>query len=160
MTWINGAARTLLPALAIFAMLFVATALTLPQPAQAQQNCLGCIYAGEEDGLPGAGIGQPGVGFDCGDQPDGMTDCNFGRYRDFNYEWVEWCETGGSMCQALMFLDFSEDGAASWAHISDPTRSHPQGDQRTDSTCDGVLLRSEVLEDTPHPSNATLAFAL
>ena len=54
--------------------LFIASALALPQHAEAQMDCAGCIYAGSGD--KSTGIGQPGGGWDCGSQPDGMTECD------------------------------------------------------------------------------------
>lgn len=129
--------------------LFIVSALALPQHAEAQMDCAGCIYAGDDP--EDLGIGQPGAGWDCGSQPDGVTECDSGEtYEDG--EWVSWCETGGSMCQSLMFLDFTEDGTASWGMATD--------DEQAASTCDGVLLRGSVPDDASLGSNVTLMLVL
>ena len=136
MTWINGAARTLLPALAIFAILFVATALTLPQPAQAQANCVGCLYIGSWNIWNGEGYDTI-HDIDCISQPEGMSECRAGSSAG-----VPWCETSGSMCQALMFLDFSEDGTARWNREIGPSpRPHEGSFASADRTCDGIWLQ-------------------
>ena len=128
--------RTIRPALSVAALgtfLFIASALALPQQVEAQMDCAGCIYAGDYAG--DLGNGQPGAGWDCGSQPEGLTECSTG-----NTLGRQWCETGGSMCQSLMFLDFTEDGTASWGTAA--------GDEPAASTCDGVLLRRYTADDT------------
>ena len=132
--------RTSLSVAAVGMFLFIASALALPQHAEAQMDCAGCHWAGGDP--RDLGIGQPGAGWDCGSQPDGATECNVGADYDFDTrEWVSWCETGGSSCQSLMFLDFTDDGTPSWRTATD--------EELATSTCDGVLLRSYVAEDTP-----------
>ena len=133
MTCFNGAVRISFSTLATLALLFVAATLALPQSVEAQ--CVGCMYTGTSE----PGDGQPGGGLDCVDQPEGMTDCRAGSYKDFDTnEWIDWCETGGSLCQGLMFLDFSEDGVARWNR--DTARGSEELDAVVSQTCDGILL--------------------
>ena len=137
------AIRPALPVMAAVMFLFVASALAVPQQAEAQVSCAGCMDAGTE--IPGDS--QPGSGWDCVEQPEGATECNVGS------TWgVSWCETGGEMCQSLMFLDFTEDGMASWGTAVD--------EEPTGSTCDGVLLRGSVPGDSPSGYDAALTLVL
>ena len=64
---------------AAVSLLFVASALVFATQAEAQAGCVGCMYTG----TPEPGVGQPGGGFDCVDQPEGMTSCSTGRQRTF-----------------------------------------------------------------------------
>ena len=132
--------RTSLSVAAVGMFLFIASALALPKHAEAQMDCVGCIYAGAGD--KSTGIGQPGGGWDCGSQPEGASECAVGADYDVEaHKWISWCEEGGYGCQSLMFLDFTEDGMASWRG--------PIDEEPATSTCDGVLLRSVVPDDTP-----------
>ena len=136
MTCFNRAVRISFPALATLTLLLVVAVLALPQPVEAQ--CVGCMYTGTHE----FGMGQAGGDLDCMDQPEGMTDCDAGAYKDFDTgEWVGWCEEGGSLCQGLMFLDFSEDGVARWDR---GTASSAWGSEESNAavsqTCDGILL--------------------
>lgn len=144
MTRTNAAARAVFPALAAVTALLV-LAVLIPQPLVGQ--CAECMYTGGSE----FGWGQPGGGLDCVDLPEGMTDCQIGP---------GWCETSGSTCQALMFLDFSEDGAASWETVSDGESRYTAGDEQADSTCDGVLLRGRVPDDAPDRAEVVLSLAL
>lgn len=143
--------RATLSIAALSTSLFIASALAIPQHAEAQMDCVGCMYAGSGD--KSTGIGQPGGGWDCGSQPEGASECTVGADYDVETrEWVSWCEEGGSGCQSLMFLDFTEDGMASWGTATD-------GEQAA-STCDGVLLRSSVPDDASLGSDVPLMLVL
>jgi len=151
------AIRPALPVMAAVMFLFIASALAVPQQAEAQMDCAGCMYAGDDPGhfheMDGVGVGQPGYGWDCGSQPEGATECSTGAtYDAVASQWISWCETGGGMCQSLMFLDFTEDGMASWGTAVD--------EEPAASTCDGVLLRGPVPDDSPSGYDAALTLVL
>ena len=145
MTHTNAAARAVFPALAAVTALLVFSAVLVPQPLVGQ--CADCMVTGSDE----FGVGQPGGDVDCVDVPEGMTDCYVGP---------SWCETSGSTCQALMFLDFSEDGAASWGAAVDGESPYTAGGDPGASTCDGVLLRQRVPEEAPRQVDVALALAL
>ena len=63
--------RATLSVAALAMFLFIASSLALPQHAEAQMDCAGCIYAGDSD--TNLGQGQPGAGWDCGNQPEGAS---------------------------------------------------------------------------------------
>ncbi|WP_419860569.1 hypothetical protein [Candidatus Palauibacter sp.] len=144
--------RATLSVAALAMFLFIASSLALPQHAEAQMDCVGCMYAGD-DPREDLGIGQPGAGWDCGSQPDGASECNVGADYDAEArEWISWCEEGGSGCQSLMFLDFTQDGMASWGTAND--------DKQATSTCDGVLLRGSAEDDASLGSDIVLMLVL
>lgn len=145
MTRTNAAVRAVFPALAAVSALLIVSALVVPQPLAGQ--CAECMVTGSEE----FGVGQPGGGLDCVDLPEGMTDCQVGP---------GWCETSGSVCQALMFLDFSEDGAASWGTVVEGGSPHTVGDESAASTCDGVLLRERVPQGALRRADVALSLAL
>lgn len=126
-------APALRPAMLVGALLLTAT-LVAPEPVEAQASCLDCMVTGTKR----FGDGQPGGELDCVDQPDGMTECLLGIH------WGgPWCETSGSMCQALMFLDFSEDGSAHERPEVDPVQGpYAILGEEARRTCDGVLLHT------------------
>lgn len=143
--------RTALSVVALSTSLFIASALALPQLAEAQMDCVGCQWAGDDP--RDLGIGQPGGGWDCGSQPDGASDCMVGADYDAEArEWVSWCEEGGFGCQSLMLLDFTEDGTASWGTGTD--------EEPATSTCDGVLLHSVVPRGNPSGYNVAPTLVL
>ena len=144
-------ARALRPAMLVGAVLLTAT-LVVPGPVEAQGFCFECMVTGEEE----LGRGQPGGGIDCVDQPEGMTSCFVG-----SYESVQWCETSGSMCQELMFLDFYEDGSAHQRPDMNPVRRpYAVLEEEVRRTCDGVLLRTldvaALRDDRRHSAAALL----
>ena len=158
MTRSEPAVLAIVPVLVAALFLAMGTAIVLPQPAAAQ--CAECAVTGlGGDGWPGPinnpnglGVGQPGGDLQCVDGPEGMTDCQGGR---------DWCETLGSVCSALMFLDFTEGGAA-YRRTFDGAPA--DGTQVINvvglRTCDGILLRGARPQEEVDQPNVILTVVL
>ena len=151
----GSAVLAIAPVLVAALFLAMGTAIVLPQPAAAQcADCMLTGLGGEHWPGPnnGFGIGQPGGELSCADSPEGMTDCEQG---------IDWCETSGSVCSALMFLDFTEDGVAYGRTLqAPPTEESQVRNAEARLTCDGILLRGVPLHEEIDQKDDVLTMAL
>lgn len=123
-------------------LLAIATAVVLPQSAQAQ-SCTGCVSTGGQPSEPGGG-----GSVECLDQPEGAAECTTGSTPRWvspeGVRWVDWCESSGE-CQSLMFLDFSEDGMPIQYVDGTPRALNAESWVGSSKTCDGILLRNPAI---------------
>ena len=131
--------KAVLAPLSIAVLLAVVALAVLPQSSTAQPYCVACF----------GGLNFFEGDAECWDgQPEGSASCETGSYWTMqDGVWTEhsWCAEEGE-CQALMFLDFSEDGAPVGFAEESPPALNDAVWAETGRTCDGILLRDGVIK--------------